>query len=61
MEFLVKSRAYVIEASQPGEQPTVQFEDGGLIPMSKVRWDPDIENFYPAGFKPGPTGRRYRS
>jgi len=61
LEFLVKSRAYVIEASRPGEQPTVQFEDGGLIPMSKVRWDPDIENFYPAGFKPSPTGRKYRS
>ncbi len=61
LEFLVKSRAYVIEASRPGEQPTIQFEDGGLIPMSKVRWDPDIENFYPAGFKPSPTGRKYRS
>jgi len=60
LEFLVKSRAYVIEASGPEEQPTVQFEDGGLIPMSKVRWDPNIENFYPASFKPGPTGRKYR-
>jgi len=61
LEFLAKSRAYVIEAPQPGEQPTVQFEDGGLIPMSKVRWDPNIENFYPAGFKPSPTGRKYRT
>jgi len=60
LEFLVKSRAYVIEASQPGEQPTVRFEDGGLIPMSRVRWDPDIQNFYPAGFKPSSTGRKYR-
>jgi hypothetical protein len=60
LEFLVKSRAYVIEASRLGEEPRVQFEDGGLILMSKVRWDLDIENFYLAGFKPSPSGRKYR-
>jgi len=61
LEYLVKSEAHVIEASQPIEQPIVQFEDGGLIPMSKARYNPDMDNFYPAGFKPSPGGRRYRS
>jgi len=60
LKWLVEARAYVIEPSRIGEQPLVQFEDGGLIPMSQVRWDPDIENFHPAGFKPSPSGRRYR-
>lgn len=57
---LVDARAYVVKSSQMGEQPLVQFEDGGLIPMSQVRWDSNIENFHPAGFKPSPSGRRYR-
>jgi len=60
LEYLVKSEARVIEASQPIEQPIVQFEDGGLIPMSKARYNPGTDNFYPAGFKPSLSGRRYR-
>ena len=61
LEYLVKSEARIIEAPQPIEQPIVQFEDGGLIPMSKARYNPDTDNFYPAGFKPSPSGRSYRS
>ena len=45
VDFLSKSRAYVIwpdgSANGRGEQPLVQFEDGGLMPMSEVRWSDD--------------------
>jgi len=60
LQQLAESRAYVIEPSQIGEEPLIQFEDGGLIPMSQVRWDSQIENFHPANFRPGSTGRKYR-
>ncbi len=52
VDFLSKSRAYVIwpdgSANGRGEQPLVQFEDGGLMPMSEVRWSDAVRNFYPA-------------
>ena len=60
LRWLADVRAYVIEPTRIGEQPLVQFEDGGLISMSQIRWDPNIGNFHPAGFKPSPSGRRYR-
>ncbi len=60
LKKLVEARADVEEAKNPGEEPVVHFEDGGSIPMSKVRYDSDIGNFHPASFKPGKTGRKYR-
>ena len=65
VDFLSKSRAYVIwpdgSANGRGEQPLVQFEDGGLMPMSEVRWSDAVRNFYPAsqGESPVPA-RQYR-
>jgi len=43
-----------------GRSPVVQFYGGGAIPLSLVRYHPDIENFHPAPFQPGSTGRSYR-
>jgi len=54
------AETYVIEPSQTGEEPVIQFYESGLIPMSQIRWNPDIKNFHPANFKPGSTGRKYR-
>lgn len=60
LQRFAESTAYIIEPSQIGEEPLIQFEDGGLIPMSQVRWNPNLENFHPADFRPGSTGRKYR-
>jgi len=58
--FLRDSRASIVEGAGRGDEPAIQFEDGGRIPMSRVRYDENIENFYPATFKPAPTGKKYR-
>lgn len=58
--FLRDSRASIVEGAGPGDEPGIQFEDGGRIPLSRVRYDENIENFYPATFKPAPTGKEYR-
>ncbi len=60
LKFLQNSRAYVLKETEAGKEPVVQFEDGGSILMSQVRYDPKIQNFHPASFKPAPTGREYR-
>lgn len=53
LECLSASRAHVLDERLPDGQPVVQFEDGGAMPMSQVRWDEEIKNFRPASFKPG--------
>ena len=58
--FLRDSRAYVVGAPAPGTEPEVQFEDGGRIPMSQVRYDENIENFHPARHRPVPSAKEYR-
>ena len=60
IEVLSESKAYIPEELLPDGQPMVQFEDGGTMPMSLVRWDDAVKNFHPAFFKPGHTGRSYR-
>jgi hypothetical protein len=60
LERLKNSGAYVLKEIEVGEEPVVQFEDGGSIPMSQVRYDPNIKNFHPSSFKPASTGRKYR-
>ena len=60
LDWLAASRAVALDQGGPGSEPLVQFEDGGLIPMSQVRYDPNVENFHPASFRPCPTGRQYR-
>jgi hypothetical protein len=60
LKLLKNSRVYVLEKMGAGGEPVVQFEDGGSIPMSRIRYDPKIQNFYPASFKPASTGRKYR-
>ena len=58
--FLRESRAYVVGEPTPGTEPEVQFEDGGRIPMSQVRYDENIENFHPARHRPVPSAKEYR-
>lgn len=58
--WLSDARAVVADEAGPRDEPIVQFEDGGSIPMSQVRWSEAIGNFHPASFEPGPTGRNYR-
>ena len=60
LEWLSASRAHIPEQRGPGGEPVVQFEDGGCILMSQVRWNPEIQNFHPTSVKPGSTGRKYR-
>ena len=56
LEYLGASRAHVLDRRLPDGQPVVQFEDGGAMPMSLIRWDEDVKNFRPAGFLRGRTG-----
>jgi len=60
LERLTSSLAYVVEGQLPDGEPEVHFMDGGAMPMSAVRWDPHVENFHPASYRPAPTGRKYR-
>jgi hypothetical protein len=57
LDWLSRARAAVLEERLPDGQPAVQFEDGGSIPMSQVRYDTEVKNFHPAEFKPVPTAR----
>lgn len=57
LEWLVTSSAHIPEARGPGGEPFVQFEDGGCMLMSQVRWHPEIRNFHPASARPGSTER----
>lgn len=52
LEFLQDSRAYVLDKEEAGQEPLIQFEDGGSITMSQVRYDAKIRNFHPASFRP---------
>ena len=60
LDWLSRARAVVSETRASDGQPVVQFEDGGAMPMSQVRWDPEIRNFHPASFQPDPTAKQYR-
>jgi len=44
----------------PGNEPIVHFEDGGSIPMSNVRWKPEIQSFHNAATQPSASAFRYR-
>jgi len=46
IEFVKAGRAY-IQPKKRGQPPMVQFEDGGSIPLHKVRYSERIRNFYP--------------
>jgi hypothetical protein len=46
IEFVKAGRAY-IQPKKRGQPPIVQFEDGGSIPLHKVRYSERIRNFYP--------------
>ena len=54
LDWLSRARAAVLEERLPDGQPAVQFEDGGSIPMSQVRYDTEVKNFHPAEFRPVP-------
>ena len=60
LDRLATARAEVIESDQPGTEPMVQFDDGGSMAMSQVRYDTTVMNFHPANHKPAPGGRHYR-
>lgn len=53
------------ESRAPGadEPPFVQFSDGGVIALPRVRWSDEVRNFYAADASetpPHPSGRQYR-
>jgi hypothetical protein len=52
LNWLSRSRAHLPEEKGPGGEPYVQFEDGGCILMSQVRWSEEIGNFHPASMSP---------
>jgi len=60
LDFLARGRAQVLRPTDPREEPSVQFEDGGEIPLRHVRWSEAVRNFHPAGQDPHPDGRRHR-
>lgn len=48
LDWMTRDRLTVQEGDRSDGQPVVLFDDGGAIPMSKIRWDANIRNFYPA-------------
>ncbi|MBN2452087.1 MAG: hypothetical protein JXR77_16995 [Lentisphaeria bacterium] len=60
LDWLLRDRLTVQEGTRDDGQPVVLFDDGGAIPMSKLRWNAGLENFHPAGSAPGTTGLNYR-
>lgn len=48
LDWLSRARIHVVEEEAWGCEPVVQFEDGGCMAMSQVRWDAAVENFRPA-------------
>lgn len=59
LERMVKGKNVAIEMKE-GREPYVSFEDGGIMRMSRVRWNENIKNFHQAGTAPGKSGRSYR-
>ena len=59
LRYLRGGRANLLPAAAD-QAPYVQFEDGGMMLLSQVRWSEDVHNFYPAGSEPHPDGLRYR-
>ena len=59
LEYLKKGRAHLLPA-EAGELPLVQFEDGGVIALSAVRYSEAVANFVPASFDPSPRAQLYR-
>lgn len=60
LKFLQDSKAYVLDKEEAGREPLIQFEDGGSIPMSQVRYDAKIQNFHPASFKPASSKQKHK-
>ncbi len=60
LDRLASSRAEIIESEQPGGEPMIQFDDGGSMAMSQIRYDDAVQNFHPASQRPAPRGRLYR-
>ncbi|MBI3944702.1 MAG: hypothetical protein HY321_02190 [Armatimonadetes bacterium] len=59
LTWLLRGRAHLHPAPE-GQAPTVEFEDGGIMPLPAVRWSDGVRNFYPEGQEPHPGGRSYR-
>ena len=59
LDWLKRGRAHLLPASE-GEPPVVQFEDGGAIVLSAVRYSEEVANFVPASFSPNPRAQLYR-
>ena len=51
LEFIKAGRAHLLPKKRR-QQPIVQFEDGGSIPLHKVRYSERIKNFYHADNPP---------
>lgn len=59
LDYLKKGRAHLLP-SEEGDLPLVQFEDGGVIALSAVRYSEAVSNFVPASFDPNPRAQLYR-
>lgn len=59
LAYLQADRAQLLPAGDEAV-PLVQFEDGGVIALSAVRWSEAVANFVPASFDPSPRANRYR-
>jgi hypothetical protein len=59
LDFLQRDRARLLPREE-SQVPLVQFEDGGVIALSAVRWSDAVSNFVPASFDPSPRANRYR-
>jgi hypothetical protein len=59
LDYLKKGRAHLLPAEE-GAPPLVQFEDGGAIALSAVRYSEAVSNFVPASFDPSPRAQLYR-
>ena len=43
-----------------GVPPHIQFQDGGVMELPRVRWSDEVRSFYSTEEPPDPRGRLYR-
>jgi hypothetical protein len=60
LDYLTRGRASVLPPDGERAEPYVDFEDGGRFPLRQARWSDEVQNFYPAGREPHPSGRQHR-
>jgi hypothetical protein len=52
LRYLRVGRAHLLPTQDKDQPPLLQFEDGGVMPLTWVRWSEEVRNFYLAESAP---------